>query len=80
MKECGLKIPKTSDFITHTDVIRRFVESPERITIKDYCNAKEARSVCMLFRGYVTENELEHIRIIQRGPDIILYKVRNRHA
>ena len=80
MKEYGLKIPRTSDYITHTDVIRRFVESPNRITIVDYISIEYAKSVCVLFRNYLEEKELKNIRIIQRGPDIILYIVRNRHA
>ena len=73
-----MMIPKTSDFITHTDVIRNFIESPERIKLIDYCTAKEARSVCMLFRQYVNENFISYVRIIQRGPDIIIYKVRKK--
>ena len=78
-----MKIPKTSDYITHTDVIRRFVESPNRITIVDYTSTKDARSVCVLFRQFLSEREIDYVRIIQRGPDVIFYKVRkngNRRA
>ena len=73
-----MKIPQTSDYITHTDVIRNFVEGPERIKLIDYCTPEEARSVCMLFRQYVNEHFISYVRIIQRGPDIIIYKVRKK--
>lgn len=73
-----MKIPKTSDYITHTDVIRRFVESPNRITIVDYISPEYAKSVCVSFRNYLEEKELKNIRIIQRGADIIIYKVRKK--
>ena len=80
MKNCGLNFPKTSDFITHTDVIRRFIESPLRITIIDYVSAEDARSVAMLFRMYIDEHEYNNVRVIQRSNDVIIYKERKKNG
>lgn len=65
---------ETSDFITHTDVIRNFVQSPERVKLVDYCNAREAKNACVIFRKYLWENDLNYVNIIQRSGDVIFYK------
>lgn len=65
---------ETSDFITHTDVIRNFVQSPERSKLVDYCTPAEARNVAMEFRVWLSNEGIKHVNVIQRGIDILLYK------
>lgn len=65
---------ETSDLITHTDVIKRFIERGIDAQRIDYTSDKEARNASAVMRDYVNKHYYDNICIIQRGPDVLIYR------
>lgn len=70
----AIKSVETKDLITHTDVIRRFVEKGTDVQKIDYVNDREAKNASTVMRMYINDHYYTNIFVIQRGPDVIIYR------